>query len=58
MGNDPLSGPTLIGVVEVDETLVGGKAKGKGRALQGQQRRGSPEPSSAAGMSVSSASLT
>ena len=30
MGNEPLSGPTLLGVVEVDETLVGGKAKGKG----------------------------
>ena len=31
MGNDPLEGPTLVGIVEVDETLVGGKAKGKGR---------------------------
>ena len=30
MGNDPFTGPTLVGVVEVDETLVGGKAK-KGR---------------------------
>ena len=37
MGNDPLSGPTLIGVVEVDETLVGGKAKGKGRAYKGNK---------------------
>ena len=31
MGNDPLDGPTLFGIVEVDETLVGGKAKGAGR---------------------------
>ena len=31
MGNDKFDGPTLFGVVEVDETLVGGKAKGKGR---------------------------
>jgi transposase-like protein len=30
MGNDPLVGPALIGVVEVDETLVGGKRKGVG----------------------------
>ena len=29
MGNDPLSGPTLVGVVEMDQTLIGGKAKGK-----------------------------
>ena len=34
MGNDPLSGPTLVGVVEVDETLVGGKVKGKGRGYK------------------------
>ena len=34
MGNDPLDGPTLVGVVEVDETLVGGKAKGKGRGYR------------------------
>ena len=31
MGNEPLEGPTLLGVVEVDETLVGGKVKGKGK---------------------------
>ena len=30
MGNDPFDGPTLVGVVEVDETLVGGKRKGVG----------------------------
>ncbi len=29
MGNDPLEGPTLLGVVEVDETMVGGKVRGK-----------------------------
>ena len=38
MGNDPLSGPTLVGVVEVDETPVGGKAKGRGRAYKGNKR--------------------
>ena len=31
MGNDQLEGPTLLGVVEVDETLVGGKRRGVGR---------------------------
>ena len=31
MGNDRLTGPTLLGVVEVDETMVGGKVRGKGR---------------------------
>ena len=30
MGNDPFEGPTLIGIVEVDETLVGGKRQGIG----------------------------
>ena len=29
MGNDPFSGPTLVGVVEVDETMVGGKSTGE-----------------------------
>ena len=28
MGNDPLTGPTLVGVIEVDETMVGGKRHG------------------------------
>ena len=37
MGNEPLSGPTLVGIVEVDETLVGGKTKGKGRAYKGNK---------------------
>ena len=31
MGNDKFAGPTLCGVVEVDETLVGGKRRGVGR---------------------------
>ena len=37
MGNEPLEGPTLLGVVEVDETLIGGKKKGKGRAYKGNK---------------------
>ena len=37
MGNDPLTGPTLVGVVEVDEMLIGGKAKGKGRGYRGNK---------------------
>ncbi len=37
MGNEPLIGPTLVGVVEVDETYVGGKTKGKGRAYKGNK---------------------
>ena len=37
MGNGPLCGPTLVGIVEVDETLVGGKTKGKGRAYKGNK---------------------
>ncbi len=37
MANDPLEGPTLLGVVEVDETLVGGKARGKGHGFRGNK---------------------
>ena len=37
MGNDPFEGPTLVGVVEVDETLVGGRVKGKGPAYKGNK---------------------
>ena len=37
MGNDPLRGPTLVGIIEVDETLVGGKAKGKGKGYRGNK---------------------
>ena len=29
MGNDPFTGPTLLGIVEVDETMVGGKSGGE-----------------------------
>ena len=38
MGNDKLEGPTLVGVVEVDETLVGGKKKGKGQGYKGNKQ--------------------
>ncbi len=37
MADNPLEGPTLVGVVEVDETLVGGKAKGKGMGYRGNK---------------------
>ena len=37
MGNDPFEGPTLFGVVEVDETLIGGRVKGKGHAYKGNK---------------------
>ena len=37
MGNDPFDGPTLLGIVEVDETLVGGRTKGRGRAYKGNK---------------------
>ena len=37
MGNDPMTGPTLFGVVEVDETFVGGKTKGKGKGYKGNK---------------------
>ncbi len=29
MGNDPLRGPALVGVVEVDETMIGGRRRGE-----------------------------
>ena len=38
MGNDPFEGPTLVGVIEVDETLIGGKAKGKGHGYKGNKQ--------------------
>ena len=41
MGNDPFTGPTLFGIVEVDETLVGWQDQGQGPRLQGQQDVGS-----------------
>ncbi|MYI66829.1 MAG: IS1595 family transposase [Gemmatimonadetes bacterium] len=34
MGNEPFEGPTLFGVVELDQTLVGGKAKGRENAFE------------------------
>ena len=34
MGNDPLDGPTLVGIIEVDETLIGGKRKNVGRGYR------------------------
>ena len=37
MGNDQLDGPTLLGVVEVDETLVGGRKRGKGHGYRGNK---------------------
>lgn len=37
MGNDPMSGPALLGIVEVDETFVGGKVSGKGRGYKGNK---------------------
>ena len=37
MGNEPMDGPTLLGVVEVDETLIGGKRRGKGRGYRGNK---------------------
>ncbi len=37
MGNEPFEGPALFGIVEVDETLVGGKVKGKDHAYKGNK---------------------
>jgi transposase-like protein len=37
MGHSALTGPSLVGIVEVDETLIGGKAKGKGRGYRGNK---------------------
>ena len=31
MGNEPFDGPTLFGIIEIDETFVGGLQRGKGR---------------------------
>ena len=37
MANDPLEGPTLFGVVEVDETLVGGRKRNVGHGYRGNK---------------------
>ncbi len=37
MGNDKFEGPTLFGVVEVDETLVGGRKRGRGKGYRGNK---------------------
>ena len=37
MGNEPFEGPTLVGVVEVDETLIGGKKKDVGHGYKGNK---------------------
>ena len=37
MGNDPLDGPTLVGIVKVDETYVDGKVNGKGQGCKGNK---------------------
>ena len=37
MGNEPFSGPTLVGTVEVDETTRRRPEKGQGARLQGQK---------------------
>lgn len=34
MGSDPFDGPTLFGIIEVDETLMGGKRKNVGRGYR------------------------
>jgi transposase-like protein len=37
MGGPELEGPTLFGIVEVDETWIGGKVRGKGRGYVGNK---------------------
>ena len=61
MGNDPLCGPTLVGVIEVDETMVGGKRRGEdwrenkhwvaGAIQKGRQRPPGAHPRRKAGHS-------
>ena len=57
MGNDPLDGPALVGVVEVDETYVGGKVKGKDAGTRAT-KPSSPGLSSVTGKSALSVSRT
>ena len=58
MGNDSFAGPTLFGIVEVDETMVGGKARGGAPATRVNKHWVRPAPSSAAAGSASSGSPT
>ena len=44
MANNPLEGPALFGVVEVDETLVGGRVRGRRSRLPRQQVLGRRRP--------------
>ena len=37
MGNEPFEGPVLVGVVEIDETLIGGRTKGEGHGYKGNK---------------------
>ncbi len=37
MGNDPFDGPTLFGIVEVDEAVIDGKVEGRGRGYRGNK---------------------
>ena len=37
MANDAFAAPTLVGIVEVDETLVGGKVRGRGHGYCGNK---------------------
>ena len=55
MKGSVVGGPTLFGVVEVDETLVGGKRAAASVPATASARRGSPEPSSVAARCVSRA---
>lgn len=57
MGNDSFTGPTLFGVVEVDETVVDGKVKRRAGDTRAT-RLGWPERSSGAVRSASSVSRT
>ena len=55
MGNDPFTGPTLFGIGEVDETMIGAGRRARTGATA---RHGSPVLSSMAAASESSASRT